>query len=1519
MNNMWKLSNPVFTVSLSVLSGCVLLYTTSIALISVLIALIITVYACVSLLIDESLVTRHASILHAYLTTAGGYFYEFIKIITSQTSGYVYQLFQGFRDFYKERITDRMERHRRITYQLSSESLNSPRTPGELKILKGLSPIPKRGNARISESENNIYGIRKSEAYQSARASDKVTSTPMIPWKNREPHNGDIGGDSVVTQRYLKKTEVTQAIAGKNEEGNTWGTSISPKIRPKAAGVKAVQTVAGPLLASTRYNIDCKTYTDVTSPGLTSRLTKYATEANTKLLHSPYGMGQFPKVNLNSSPTPLINSRTGKMRLPVTVRIAPPDTRYSPPDRQRVISDICQEAPRPPRTVAQVLRDMSLKRHASTEDVGADLIKKQRTDGLYGDELENLEEMTQKRARDESSRSDEDISIDNASLRPVKRTKKPSCYDILNSLSSSTNVNSGVKRKADISRSGTPDLGKHFKSLETSQVVSESSRGVTDTQSVDKLINESTSSMANVSSPRNSLTGISPRSPGRQSSKQSPETHKIEEIFKEAKNSMIDVPAKVKLTDRLFMREEPQNIEKLKSLIEEHSSSPKFTKHDTEEIKKSDIINMRQTSVKAKLKSMFDAISGKTASTIDPSVVIQAEPITPTSPSRATLSSSTSTTNVNTSPISTSAIVPIIGKMKTMGTPGKHVTFNLPVPQVEKPEKNEEIQKSEGTGFSFGASVISSPSSAEKSQGQDSRLLPVPAQPTSASAATAASTTSSIQGLTFSLGASTPGAQTVSPISQSNEKVLQPASTVAAGAAGGPLGVSKVTALCSTSTITTSSTGSSSGSATSGNSLLTFTTAKSPPKVAGFTFGATSTSSTGGSHQLPTTSAPSSEFSFGSNSGAGASAFGTTAAVTSVAASTQSTFTFGANNTTPSTPSSGFSFGSTVAPVIPSGTSTPSQPPATTSLTFGIGTSASVPTFGTPSTTASTFGSLSTTASAFGVPSTTTPTFGAPSTTAPAFGAPSTTAPAFGTPSTSISTFGTTPTTTPSFGTPSAAAPAFGTPSTVPSAFGTLSTAAPAFGTSSTTTPAFGAPTTITAFGTPSTAVSATTPTFSALSTTTPAFGTPSNTTQTFGAPSTTTPAFGTPSTTTPAFGAPSTTTPAFGTPSNTTPAFGAPSTTTPAFGTPSNTTPAFGAPSTTTPAFGTPSTTTPAFGTPSTTTPAFGAPSTTTSTFGQSTSASLFGTQPSAFSSTSTTTALSFGAPKTIASTATSLFNGTSTTPSTSSSMFSGFGQSKPPPAFNATTTTAPGFAGSTTTSFGSSSLFSGQPTTTTGFVVNNPTTTAFGQASSGFGATTAAPAFGASGFGGQSTTSSFTGTPAFGAATTAPPAFPTGTTSTGFGTSTSGFGTSTTAPPAFGNANSSFTGFGAPTTSSTAAVSPFGGANSGFGGTGPSTGSTGGFSFGASAGTPATTQATQSGIFSFGASSNSTGFQFNGNTAPQTGAFNFSGSATPTSLSVPSFSPAPGFSSGGNMFSIGSGSVAPRSRATRQGRRHR
>lgn len=195
-------------------------------------------------------------------------------------------------------------------------------------------------------------------------------------------------------------------------------------------------------------------YNDVTSPGLTARLTKYATEASNKLTHqSKYLVGQFPKVNLHANSVPVINVKSMRTRTPATVNVAPSHAiRYSSPSKQNILSNLCHsDDSYSSPNVAQALREISLKRHASSrEDVVSDFAKKQRRDLVVpsSKEFEVQDEVKQKRSRDDSLKSEDDTSPQSKIVRPAKRTKAPSCYDIINSLSSSKHVVSGVKRKA---------------------------------------------------------------------------------------------------------------------------------------------------------------------------------------------------------------------------------------------------------------------------------------------------------------------------------------------------------------------------------------------------------------------------------------------------------------------------------------------------------------------------------------------------------------------------------------------------------------------------------------------------------------------------------------------------------------------------------------------------------------------------------------------------------------------------------------------------------------------------------------------------------------------------------------------------------------------------------------------------------------------------------------------------------------------------------------------------------------
>ncbi|CAL7952529.1 unnamed protein product [Xylocopa violacea] len=720
---MWDLRNRGVIVLVSALSGCVFLYNVFGPIFILTVSLFFTIYACYSLIINDSLLSRHAFLLFDYCKYVSFEVYANSEIIVEHAYQYICQFFdvlsRRFRKRYPIETQSGMEKHRGSHYQLSSDPYPIRRNSSNFGSIAQFSPIPRNSSkANISNdisSNVNFYHNSGHSPYDHSSSATKHTSTPMFPSGKEGLENQTFdssSGDPTLpkgasflygrSHAALPKENATYFNA---EHSSQWGCCVDSKLDAKAGEPK----VAGPLSTSTRHNIDPKVYNDVTSPGLTTRLTKYAAEANNKLTHqSQYRVGQFPKVNLHASPVPVINAKSVKTRTPVTVRVAPPRTiRYSPPSRQNILTNLCylDNDCTSSNDSAHALREISLKRHASRDDVTSDLAKKQRTDALASRKFEIPDETKQKRSREESLKSEEDISPQSKAVRPIKRTKTPSCYDIINSLSSSKHVVSGVKRKArDFSRSGTPDFEKHFKSLESvqtadprtvsPQVSSAASPRRYDRQPdacyyVDKL--QEHSPLKGILKTKNRHSGN-----GNSEEKRIDGNHSNGEKNRPAEST--------KLTHKLFMKAEPERNEKLRMLVEEQGNiRAKFTTDDVEEIKKEDIADMRQTSMKARLQSMFDAISGKATSQINPDVVIQAEEVnvvkSVASPVMcATLNSSTTTTNVNTTPISTSAVAPSPGTGESVVKSPKHVAFNLPTKETSSSANNTQFRN---TGPSF--------------------------------------------------------------------------------------------------------------------------------------------------------------------------------------------------------------------------------------------------------------------------------------------------------------------------------------------------------------------------------------------------------------------------------------------------------------------------------------------------------------------------------------------------------------------------------------------------------------------------------------------------------------------------------------------------------------------------------------------------------------------------------------------------------------------------------------------------
>ncbi|XP_046479364.1 uncharacterized protein [Neodiprion pinetum] len=1593
---MWDLGdrNRGIFVLISVLSGCAVLYNAWGPILALTVSIIAVIHVCYSLLTNDSILSPQALFFLEYVSEGGREISANLNAASFYLSSTLRKLYTILSNHCRTYVAAKMSRFRKnSSYQLSNDNRQASRSSSRFDLTTNpLSPIPKN-----SYQENTPYIDHPATRQLSDNYSlTKLTSTPLDPWC-KDPQVPSNGGIELFTPTRPLRREI-QPIFGPNHssmiqnetvfspEGSPWGTSISPKMRSKAAGIKTVQTVAGPLLASTRYNIDPKTYSDVTSPGLSTRLAKYATEANNKLTHqSQYATGQFPKVNLSVSPLPLINMKNVKVRTPVTVRIAPPETsRYSPPERQRIISDICKAENRAPQSVVQVLREISLKRHASRDDVSLDLAKKQRTEDIYEDNLDDLVEMTQKRTREDSPNSEEEEDLlRNNQLRPVKKTKTPSCFDVLNSLSSSNQYSSGIKRKAsslDLSRCGTPSIEKHFKPSDMVQGTPKLLVTVIEPE-IEKIklqrddLNLKSSLNMEVEmykkSPERSsmqvksiLKSVSTKDTvGDQNQDQSDrEGKKIEEKpeIEPMKNLSPAVNKSISFTEKLFMKAEPQANERLRTLIEEQGNiRAKFTSDDVDEIKKEDIVNMRQTSMRARLQSMFDAISGKSAKKINPDVIIQAdsnnEPSTTSDvpSSSATLRLTTSTTDINTSPIATSSVVPTITNSKLGSTiKTKHVTFDLPSSQQPLISNSSLTSSISSTGFqastteaqnqsevpklNFGTvatttinTTATDPAKVSSSNSQNTNNMSTPAS---------SATISTIAPPSFAVATSSTQSSTVSSGIQSGSNLTSstslatkflPPSSIGAFSSSNYTNVTQNTNTVSVSEPVMTTLSPSTGKFVQEPIKVVEpvkTSTHTPAPMPNFSFGAakmTSSSAFGENNQFPastqnqvnvsiTTPTTTSSFMPGSVSQTQQSATKVTSNAGSIAVpeTKPAVFSFGGNSAMPQSTSSGsFLFAGNVNTAM-------SQAP-----TFGTITNQSNVTFG--STVATTqnppaFGSSvnfqTIQAPGLSVASTT-------SQNAPTF---SSSTPGFGSAVTTVTQ------NAPTFETLASSAP--------PPAYGiNTSTTSTSFAFGSTA----GQTTTASAF---STNVKSTTPSIAPASGKDPTFS--------FGSTSApgTKPGF--------SFGAnavPTTTSSGAVTSGNTNqvPAYKIlNSRCAPRFGTPATTAPsAFGeSSSTAAPALGgTSGAAMTAFGvTSSTTTPLFGSPATTTSgMFNTSANQSTFGTgsnsaaAPSAFSVPKTTTPPAFGSHtadtgfnyggKAVQFTGTGLNPTPSTAAATGSTVTSTatsafgvttdqitlFGQGKSPPSFASSTSQAFGsggtpsfgalntsFGGVATTASGNNSGFGAQTSMAPTFGTQTPAVKqssqapppAFASTNTSFGAS-AAPS---TGFGSSATT--------FGTQNTTTPNFGAGTVSSGstFGTNVSTpFGQSQNPPPAFGTQNSITPSFGSTNNNASGAF--------GFNANQQQTQQNSSFSFSANATANNTMGAAP---FQFGgAPAKTDGFNFNAPTT--TPNLNFGANASssfgaPTQGSNMFGAAAPAVPASG-MFSIGAGSTAPRSRSNR------
>lgn len=278
---MWNLGNRAAVVLICVTCGCVLVYNAWGAILALVLSLLLVVYACYSLLANDSLVSPQAYYVLVYLREAILELHAALDSAVSYVSGYVRKLWHSASCYYRDRFSFRMDKRRgrgNKSYQLSSDSY----TTAAIRTRDSVTPTPSSLSTRFSPIDQ--LGQIRRNTYQTSRQVDttyhrfcqagdherslqlilgKHTSTPVFqPVDRDDSSNGDICLSPAKTTPPLYTQNHTlsrgENITQFSPDGSPWGTSISPKMRPRPAGMKTVQTVAGPLLASTRYNIDPK-------------------------------------------------------------------------------------------------------------------------------------------------------------------------------------------------------------------------------------------------------------------------------------------------------------------------------------------------------------------------------------------------------------------------------------------------------------------------------------------------------------------------------------------------------------------------------------------------------------------------------------------------------------------------------------------------------------------------------------------------------------------------------------------------------------------------------------------------------------------------------------------------------------------------------------------------------------------------------------------------------------------------------------------------------------------------------------------------------------------------------------------------------------------------------------------------------------------------------------------------------------------------------------------------------------
>lgn len=254
---MWELNNQDIVIILSVLSGCVVFYNLWGYFIAIVILLIATIYTCIYVVINDNYTTLLPRI-NDNIIKAGNNIPDLLSQFYHQLLKYFREFSDSVKNLYQKHA-DKMERRGRNSYQLSSESSISMPRNSQLGLINNLSPISRNTRRSIvSGSENSAA---KNFSPSSSFGGNKQ-------WENSNYNsNGDVNGSMLnlwkKSQSKYDNNTHDDSLSARREEilfrshSTPWNAGLSPKINSNT-GIKTVQTVAGPLLSSSRYNIDSK-------------------------------------------------------------------------------------------------------------------------------------------------------------------------------------------------------------------------------------------------------------------------------------------------------------------------------------------------------------------------------------------------------------------------------------------------------------------------------------------------------------------------------------------------------------------------------------------------------------------------------------------------------------------------------------------------------------------------------------------------------------------------------------------------------------------------------------------------------------------------------------------------------------------------------------------------------------------------------------------------------------------------------------------------------------------------------------------------------------------------------------------------------------------------------------------------------------------------------------------------------------------------------------------------------------